>query len=76
MGQLIQLLVNGNEWDLKILRTTQNLRRVLQFANYVFLFTYIYIYIYRGTRWRSWLHCSTSRKVAGSIPDGVIGIFY
>ena len=27
-----------------------------------------------GTRWRSWLrHCATSRKVAGSIPDGVIG---
>jgi hypothetical protein len=26
--------------------------------------------------WRSWLrHCATSRKVAGSIPDGVIGIF-
>jgi hypothetical protein len=25
-----------------------------------------------GTRWRSWLrHCATSRKVAGSIPDGV-----
>ena len=29
-----------------------------------------------GTLWRSWLrHCATSRKVAGSIPDGVIGIF-
>jgi len=29
-----------------------------------------------GTRWRSWLrHCATNRKVAGSIPDGVIGIF-
>ena len=28
------------------------------------------------TRWRSWLrHCATSRKVAGSIPGGVIGIF-
>jgi hypothetical protein len=27
------------------------------------------------SRWRSWLrHCATSRKVAGSIPDGVIGI--
>jgi hypothetical protein len=25
----------------------------------------------RGTRWRSWLrHCATSRKAAGSIPDG------
>jgi hypothetical protein len=30
-----------------------------------------------GTRWRSWLrHWATSRKVAGSIPDGVIGIFH
>jgi hypothetical protein len=29
-----------------------------------------------GRRWRSWLrHCATSRKVAGSIPDGVIGFF-
>jgi hypothetical protein len=28
-----------------------------------------------GSRWRSWLrHCSTSRKVAGSIPDCVIDI--
>jgi hypothetical protein len=30
-----------------------------------------------GTRWHSWLtHCATSQKVAGSIPDGVIGIFH
>ena len=30
----------------------------------------------RGTRWRSWLrHRATSRKVAGSISDGVIGFF-
>ena len=30
-----------------------------------------------GPRWPSWLrHCATSRKVAGSIPDGVIGIFH
>ena len=30
-----------------------------------------------GTRWRSWLrHCATSRKVAGSIPDAVTGIFH
>ena len=27
--------------------------------------------------WRSWLrYCATSRKVAGSIPDGVIAIFH
>jgi hypothetical protein len=30
-----------------------------------------------GTRWRSWLRrCATSRKVVGSIPDGVTGIFH
>ena len=35
----------------------------------------IYLFIW-GTPWRSWLrHCATSRKVAGSIPDGVIGVF-
>ena len=29
-----------------------------------------------GTRWPSWFrHGATSRKVAGSIPDGVVGIF-
>jgi hypothetical protein len=29
-----------------------------------------------GTRWRSCLnHCATSRKVAGSIPNGITGIF-
>jgi hypothetical protein len=29
-----------------------------------------------GTRWCSWLrHCATCWKVAGSIPDGVTGIF-
>ena len=30
-----------------------------------------------GTRWRIWSrHCATNRKVAGSIPDGVIGNFH
>jgi hypothetical protein len=30
-----------------------------------------------GARWRSWLrHCTTTRKVAGSILDIVIGIFH
>jgi len=37
----------------------------------------LYCSINWGTRWRSWLrHCATSRKVAGSIPDGVVGIFH
>jgi hypothetical protein len=31
----------------------------------------------RGVRWRSWFrHRVASRKVAGSIPDGVSGIFH
>ena len=31
----------------------------------------------RGKRGRSWLrHCAASQKVAGSIPDGVIGFFF
>jgi len=30
-----------------------------------------------GTLWRSWLrHCATNRKVAGSIPNSLIGIFH
>ena len=36
-----------------------------------------YILDILGTRCRSWLrHCATSRKVAGFISDGVIGIFH
>ena len=35
------------------------------------------IYYSWGTWWRSWLrHCATSWKVAGSIPDGAIGIYF
>ena len=30
-----------------------------------------------GTQWGRWFrHCATSQKVAGSIPDGVIGIYH
>jgi hypothetical protein len=36
---------------------------------------FIYLFICY-TRWRSWLrHCTTNLKVAGSIPDDVIGTF-
>ena len=46
--------------------------RELSALQYVHVYTKI-----RGTRWRSLLrHCATSRKVAGSIPDGVTGIFH
>jgi len=30
----------------------------------------------QGIWWHSWLgHCATCRKVTGSIPDGVFGVF-
>ena len=40
---------------------------------HIFGSKFIEDHFYLGvTRWRSWLrHCPTSRKVAGSIPDGV-----
>jgi hypothetical protein len=43
----------------------------------VSILSFIYkFFICGGTRWRSWLrHCASSWKAAGSIPDGVIGIF-
>ena len=38
--------------------------------------SYILIHVKGSTRWYSWLrHYATSRKVTGSIPDGVTGIF-
>jgi hypothetical protein len=46
-------------------------------------FSYRYLFVYRniywsytylwGTRWLR--HCATNRMIAGSIPDGVTGIF-
>jgi hypothetical protein len=37
----------------------------------------MFIVLKRGSQWHSWLRqCTTSRKVAGSIPDGVFGIFF
>jgi hypothetical protein len=43
---------------------------------WIIYFQLIYQY-FEDTRWRSCLtHCATSRKVPGSIPDGVIGIFH
>ena len=40
--------------------------------------TYLINYVYiGGTAVAQWLRCcATNRKVAGSIPDGVIGIFH
>ena len=51
---------------------------IYQTCQALHIYIHIYIYIYTGhTRWRSWLrHCASSRKVAGSIPDSVIGFFH
>ena len=48
-----------------------------QFNHIINLHTFLLVSspICVGTRWRCWLrHCATSRKFAGSIPDGVIVI--
>jgi hypothetical protein len=47
-------------------------------AIFVFIVVYLRIYLFEARCWwHSWLrHWATSRKVAGSIPDGVIGIFH
>ena len=44
---------------------------------FIILLLFIIIFIIRGTAVAQWLRgCATNRKVAGSIPDGVIGIFH
>ena len=53
--------------------TRQNLLERLRFVSNCVVFTEEV----RGTRWRCWLrHRAISRKVSGSIPGGVIGIFH
>jgi hypothetical protein len=52
----------------------------------VFLYCFVYVYLFlffvrtsvrRGTAVAQWLKCcATNRKIAGSIPADVIGIFY
>jgi hypothetical protein len=53
----------------------------IHFLAWPFFILFIFIYFFYclvvgGTRWRCWLrYCTTSRKVAGSIIYGIIGIF-
>ena len=43
----------------------------------IVLLSDIFCLVFPFCMWGSWLrHCATSRKVAGLIPDGVIGIFH
>ena len=45
------------------------------FVLFVLYFLYYFVYVYLFSFALSVSHCATSRKVAGSIPDGVNGIF-
>jgi hypothetical protein len=67
------VLIRGS---LNLLEPSGPVQRVM---GLLYAYLYIYIYIYMGARcwWRSWFrHCATNRKVAGSIPDGVIANFH
>jgi hypothetical protein len=58
-------------------RSTTNTSHYMYSEFFFYLRFFIFINKCRCTRWRSWLrHYSTSRKVAGWIPDGVIGFFF
>ena len=64
----IKKLLNKRNTETEVSKLA-SIRRNLEFSKIIFRS--------RGPRWRSWLrHCATSQKVAGSIPDGVIGIFH
>jgi len=64
----IKYLYSYRLWDPVVEHINRSIQIVLQ---------YIYIYICGGTWRRSWLSdYATSWKVAGWIPDGVIGIFH
>jgi len=50
---------------------------IMHYKVSIYINYYVDLCPFWGTRWRSWLrHCATSRKVAGSIPDGVTEIFH
>jgi len=42
----------------------------------IYIYSFIYLPIYLGTAVAQWLRCcATNRKVAGSMPAGIIGFF-
>jgi hypothetical protein len=70
-------LFSYNHTDTQKELITAKLRRWRHFRNVNKIEINCCLILKRGKRWRSWLrHCATSRKVAGPIPDGVIGIFH
>jgi len=63
-------------------RNTTHGLQAASFGTQHYMLVYVYylkcVWLLSGVRcwWRSWLrHCATSRKFAGSIPEGVTGIF-
>ena len=70
------------EWTLKTLRNSNKFKSVdyiLEVGDFdcVFLVTFRSVLNFLGTAVAQWLRfCATNRKVAGSIPAGVIGIFH
>ena len=51
---------------------------VVTYTKYLYYYEIIIFHLHgRGTAVAQWLRCcATNRKVAGSIPDGIIGIFH
>ena len=50
---------------------------ISSFSAYIYFSFLFCCFCFHLHRWRIWLmHCATNRKVAGSIPDGVTGIFH
>ena len=81
---MIYILINNSNFPLKRNFSNKNEKvrahtdeiLVLCCGNISHYIIIILVFI-RGTLWHSWLrHCSTRRKVAGSILDGVIKIFH
>jgi hypothetical protein len=61
-------------WDW--IENIQAIKKLSCLLEVFYLFAVITLF-FRETQWRSWLrHCATSWRVTGSIPGGVIGIFY
>ena len=69
--------------DMRLVSTEINVKedeinyKIHRQAHYYYYYYFIHTYKQYGcTRWCSWLrHCATNQKVAGSIPDSIIGIF-
>ena len=54
-----------------------NLTVQLHLRPYILLEIMYFEYVTEGTAVAQWLRCcAINRKVAGSIPDGIIGIFH